>query len=728
MSEVTGGFAPRIVDSLIDALVVIEDGGRIIYANPALGRLLGREIKQLFDVPFIDLFPERVRGEYLPEFSAWMASDPPLRSPGPTRIALLHADGSELPVDVATFLVAPPDGPRLVIAALWDVRLRIDIGRYQRVADDLMAFLAEASGDTGAVVTQLLGILATSLEFDLATAWRWDGDEEFLHCEYTWNPVSRSGDALVAASTGMTVRSGEGLAGLVAESDSPRWFGDLTQSPHLRRHRAFVEAGMQSAFVFPIRTRRHLVGVVELFSESKTRPDRTLFDAVAEVGSRLGGFIERLELEAQRGDLLVQLEEAHTQLAFLLRANLALVRADSFEEAVHRLGEVAVPTLGDICLIDVVADDGGLERLTARDADPSRQRVTNGLLLHPPHIGGSHPAALAIRTGEPQWSAAVDVDFMTSTTQDQAHLDLTAALGFHSYVSVPLITEGRTIGAMTVVTTSPERSFGERELLLAQDLARQVARAVERARTFDEQSVIARRLQDSLLPALPLRFAGTELAVRYEAFGRGAQVGGDFYDVVALDEHRVALIIGDVVGHDMTAATIMGQLRSAMRAFFQLYDDPGLVLSLLSTFLSDQNAERFATALIAVLDQTTGDLAIASAGHPPPFVQRIGGSPTLLQITPGPPLGVGTGGYPVDGATLAVSDLLILYTDGLIDVGRENAPGRTERLADILTTHGSRSCDEIADAVMRQITDSDQPVDDGALLVLRRIVATEVSA
>jgi PAS domain S-box-containing protein len=718
MSDTTGGFSPRIVDSLIDAVVVIEDSGRIIYANPALGRLLGRQVHDLFAVPFTDLFPAHLQSDFASEFSSWMASDPPLRSRGPIRLALLHDDGSEVPVDIATFLVAPVEGPRLVIAAVWDVRLRMDIDRYRQVADDLMTFLAEASGETGEVVTELLGIIASSLGFEVATAWRWDDEQELLHCEYTWQAEPHAHDALVGASSGLTARPGEGLAGLVADSDRPRWFGDLATSPHLRRHSVILRDGMRSAFLFPIRTRRHLVGVVELFSESMNRPDRALFDAVAEVGSRLGSFIERLELETHRGTLLVQLEQARTQLAFLLRANLAVVRADSFEEAVRRLGEVAVPTLGDICLIDVVADDGSLERVIARHADPDRQLLTDGLLAHPPDLSGTHPAALAVRTGLPQWSPAVDTEFMTSTTRGTDHLTLTETLGFRTYLSVPLIVDDRSIGAMTVVTTDPDRTFGDRELHLALDLAPQVARAVERARTMDEQSMIARKLQESLLPRGPLRFAGVELAVHYEAFGRGAEVGGDFYDVVPLDGQRVALVIGDVEGHDMTAATVMGQLRSAMRAFFQLHDDPGVVLSLLSAFLARQNVGRFATALVSVLDVTTGAMAIASAGHPPPYVQRAG-SLAPMTVTPGPPLGLSTDHYPVDTALVTPADVVILYTDGLIDIGRENAQRLEADLASTLSTLASAPCEQIADMVMRQVAEGDRRVDDGALLVFR---------
>ncbi len=720
MAVSADGFSPRIVDSLVDALVVIEDSGRVIYANPALQRLLGHRVDRLFGMPFADFLPEQVRSRYSGEFMNWMRMDPPPRSPGPTRIALLHADGSEIPVDVATFLVAPEHGPRLVIAALWDVRLRIDVGRFQRVADDLMAFLAEASGDSQEVVTELLGVIAGSLDFDAATAWRWDAEEKLLSCEHAWNPDG-SCDALVGVSLGMTVRPGEGLAGLVADSNSPQWFGDLAQSPHLRRHDAIVEDGLKSAFIFPVRTNDHLAGVVELFSKTKARPDRALFGAVAEIGSRLGTFLERLELEAERNNLLVQLETTRAELAFLLQANVALVQARSFEETVRRLGEVAVPTLGDICLIDVVGADGRLERLVARHSDPELQPLADGLLGHPPDLAGSHPAALAVRSQEPQWSVAMDPDFMTNTTQDRGHFELTQTLGFRSFVSVPLIASGESIGALTVVATDKSRSFGDRELHLAQNLARQVAQAVERARSFDEQSTIARNLQASLLPSVPAKIGSVEIAVRYEASARGAQVGGDFYDVVPLNNNRLALIIGDVEGHDMAAATVMGQLRSAIRAYLFIAEDPGEVLGLVDNFQVAQQASRFATAIVAVLETTSGQIAVASAGHPPPVIQRRDEPLISVDLTPGPPLGIGPGieRYPVTTTNLPDSAVLCFYTDGLIDVGQASSDVRMERLAQTLSACASRSSDEIAETVMLRLKEVDQLIDDGALLVVR---------
>ncbi len=718
MPESDEGFTPRLVDSLVDALVVIEDQGRVIYANPALGRLLGYRPDELFDRPLTDFLPERSRHESLATFLDWMSSDPPPRSPGPQRITMLHGEGWEIPVDIGTFLVSPEGGKRLVIAALWDARLRIDVERYQRVADELMAFLAGASGTADEVVPELLGTIATSLDFDFATAWRWDAESGRLHCEHTWAEPGSPCHSMVERSLSMSVRPGEGLAGQVVSAEAPEWHNELTATPHLIRHDAIVSDGMQSAFVFPIRTTDHIVGVVELFSKRERRPDRALFDAVAEVGTRLGDFIERLDLEAQRNTLMWQLERSRAQQAFLLRANLALAEAVDFRDAVQKLAEVSVPTLGDICLIDVVDPDGALERLAAHHADPARQPMTDELRRHRPDPAGSHPAALAIRKGEPQWSADMSEAFMANTTTSREHFDLTQVLGFHSYVSVPLEAGSGIIGALTMVSTDSGRRFGDEELQLAQDLARQVATAIERARIYDDQALIARHLQNSLLPPGLNRIPGLEVAVRYEASGRSAQIGGDFYDLIPLDDNRVAMTIGDVEGHDMIAATVMGQLRSAMRAFLSLDDDPGRTLALLDRFLVRQPVGRIATALIAVLDVGSGALEIASAGHPPPVVGGHVHPAAPLLLTPGPPLGAGQAGYPVTGVTLMRPAVLAFYTDGLIDEGRPGGSRRLDSLTACLDDRPARSCEETADAVLDELAPDVVGGDDIALMVV----------
>ena len=716
MTETGGTFSPRIIDSLLNAVIIVDDQARILYANYATQELLGWRVDRLFGEPVVDMLPERFRSIYLAAFNRLIGSNPPRANLTPSRVVMQCADGSEAPVDLGVFMVVPDTGPRLLVAVLWDVSDRIDIDRYQRVSDDLVAFLAGAAGTTAAIVPELLSIVARSMDFELATAWRWEEDSGLLQCDYVWCEADTYG-AMVVASTGLTVRAGEDLAGSVVRSGEPAWHLDLSLTAPSARHEAIVADGLHTAFVFPLRTRERLFGVIELFTKFPRHPDEPLNTAVADVGAKLGEFIERLELESQKSELIGRLEQSQRHQEFLLRANRALAGARDFQDSVVRLATVALPTLGDICLVDVVSPTGGLERLAAVHADPAHQAETDELVGYSPDPEGSHPAARAVRTGQSQWSTEMGEEFMRSTTQSDQHLRLTRTLSFDSYVSVPLLTQGKAIGALTVISAGSGRQFGQEELSLAESLASQVASVIERARAYEEQSTISHLLQHSLLPGDLGELPGVRIAARYVAASAVAEVGGDFYDVVRLDGHRMALAIGDVQGHDMTAAMVMGGLRSAIRAYLLITQDPAEVLRLVDHYAIVQSHARLATTCLAVLDSDAHTIDVATAGHPLPYLAHQGGVAAPLTVPPSRPLGVGGGDFFLERHVLPRAGTLVFFTDGLIDEGRSGADGRIRTLTSLLEESPSQDPEAMADAILKELTVSGARDDDLAILV-----------
>ncbi len=267
------------------------------------------------------------------------------------------------------------------------------------------------------------------------------------------------------------------------------------------------------------------------------------------------------------------------------------------------------------------------------------------------------------------------------------------------------------------MATASGRSFGQEELELAESLADQVASVIGRARIFDEQSTIAHLLQRSLLPAGLDEVPGVAVAARYVPSSRMAEVGGDFYDVVALSHGKVALVIGDVEGHDMRAATVMGQLRNALRAYLLLTSDPGRALSLLDGFARAQSIGRMTTACLAVLDTTDGSLELASAGHPPPYLVVGHTEATAISVRPGTPLGVGHGDFPVTRRVVPPGAHLVFYTDGLIDGGRNGYELPEDLFSLSPTDSPSRACEKLADAVLHAATPG-PGIDDIAVLVV----------
>jgi serine/threonine-protein kinase RsbW len=384
---------------------------------------------------------------------------------------------------------------------------------------------------------------------------------------------------------------------------------------------------------------------------------------------------------------------------------------------VVRLATVALPTLGDICVVDVVSPTGALERLAAVHTDPAHQAETDELVRYSPDPDGSHPAARAVRTGQSQWSTEMGDEFMRSTTQSDQHLRLTRTLSFESYVSVPLLMEGKAIGALTVIAAGSGRQFGQEELSLAESLASQVASVIERARAYEEQSTISHLLQHSLLPGDLGELPGVRIAARYVAASAVAEVGGDFFDVVRLDGHRMALAIGDVQGHDMTAAMVMGGLRSAIRAYLLITQDPAEVLRLVDHYAIEQSHGRLATTALAVLDIEAHTIDLASAGHPLPYLAQEGSPAAPLTVPPSRPLGVGGGDFFLERHVLPRAGTLAFFTDGLIDEGRRGAEGRIRTLTSLLDESHSEDPEEVADSILKELTVSGARDDDLAILV-----------
>ncbi len=706
-------FTPRLVDSVVDALVITDATGLILYANEALGRLLGYDVAKLFGTPFELLVREERREEFEERREQFFDAEH-TAGIGPERIRARCADGSEKPVDIAFSLVDPGDGPKLLIAILWDVSDRLDAEAFRQISHELLTFLAGATGTVNDVVPELLAILAAAMGFELATAWRWDDDAQLLRCEHVWQSPDAASLGMAGESLGMTVASGEGLPGLVVSGGEALWVRELAGAASFKRQPTMRRDGLRSGFVFPIRTRGRLFGVVELFTRSDLQPDPPLAAAVSDLGSRLGEFIERLMLEEQRNRLLAEVEQARRRQDFLLRANQALVSAVDYPDTVRRLASIAVPTLGDVCLIDVTSiDDSGLVRMAAQHADPARQPLVDKLLGHPPDLGSEHPAARALRTGATQWGPAMPEDFMRSTTKDDEHFEVTQDLGFESYLSVPLHSADRVLGSLTVVSAGSGRQLGEAERSLAEELATQVASVVDRARSADEQLTIAHTLQQSLLPQRLDTVEGLVAAARYIPASRLAEVGGDFYDLVALRDGKVALVIGDVEGHDMVAATSMGQLRSAIRAYLRLTERPGEVLEMLDDFAAGQGG-RLATVALAVVDLSTGQLVVASAGHPPPLLVSGDGDVGVVALRAGAMIGVGGIRCVESTSALEPGETIFFYTDGLVEDREGGADARLDRLVEVLgAARGSdlgRLCDTVLELVLDEVAEDDLAV------------------
>ncbi|RKS72706.1 serine phosphatase RsbU (regulator of sigma subunit) [Motilibacter peucedani] len=379
----------------------------------------------------------------------------------------------------------------------------------------------------------------------------------------------------------------------------------------------------------------------------------------------------------------------------------------------------------------VVLLEGGALRMTRRAAldvqDESTERLP--LLWTRLRADAALPSVQVAREGAPLWLGADALEHYNSLQDERLGRPL-RAVG-----SVPLPILGQ-YGALSL-GWEDERDFSTEDMAALRTVGSLVGQALGRAQRFDEQRGNAELLQRSMLPAEMPQVAGVSIGARYVPSAPGMSAGGDFYDAFTSSDGRLVLAIGDVVGHGVMAATIMGQVRAGLRVLGLQEPDPAAVLGALDPFVSSLGPEVFVTALVAVLDPLTGLLQVATAGHPPPLLRRLSGPPggTFVELEAGPPVGV-PGERPVTTEVLASGDLLLLFTDGLVEVPGQHLDTGLERLQDtVASLHGASDPRQACTVVLERMgSGSDDiavvavSVDEGSRRVARLDLPAETSA
>ncbi|MDH6553505.1 PAS domain S-box-containing protein [Streptomyces sp. SAI-041] len=337
------------------------------------------------------------------------------------------------------------------------------------------------------------------------------------------------------------------------------------------------------------------------------------------------------------------------------------------------------------------------------------------------------PPARALREGRAALSQAGEPDFMRWVAERNARAPAGRSYrkGVHSVLAVPLKARGTTLGVAVAVRIAHPDDFAEDDAVLGEELASRAAVCIDNARRFARERTTALALQNSLLPrGLPGQ-AAVEVAHRYLPSGSLAGIGGDWFDVIPLSGSRVALVVGDVVGHGIPSSATMGRLCTAVRTLADVDLPPDellthlddLVTHLASGDRDDEVAELGATCLYAVYDPVSRRLTTAAAGHPPPAVVLPDGTTRLVPLSAGPPLGVG--GLPFEATEIELPEgsVVALYTDGLIEDRDRDVDHATDELCRALTAR-TDTLDDLCDTVLKAVL-PEEPGDDVALLLAR---------
>jgi GAF domain-containing protein/anti-sigma regulatory factor (Ser/Thr protein kinase) len=413
-------------------------------------------------------------------------------------------------------------------------------------------------------------------------------------------------------------------------------------------------------------------------------------------------------------------EASQERLALLAETGRLVTTSLDQSVTLREIARLTVPTLADACLIDVPDDDGRIVRIST--GGPGLERFVQGLVPFPPGFDDiSHPIIRAMRTGEPTLVRQISGEFLATVTRAPQHRKIAEELRPRSIIIVPLVGRDDLYGSLTLINVElSERTFGPDDFALAEEIGRRAGMAVENARLYNQQRTVAESLQHALLPDQLPTITGFEATARYLPGTPGERVGGDWYDLFEVPSGEIAIAMGDVVGHGIPAASMMAQLRNALRAYVWDGFAPGEVLGRLNNLLNGLEPEGMATASVAMLDPVTTKLRLASAGHLPVLHVRDGVA-SFVGEGLGPPLGaVPFARFDEISLELRPEDIAVFYTDGLVedrtvslDVGLEHMRAAVMEGADTI--------EELTDAVLRSCLHDRLVDDDVAVLVLRSV-------
>ncbi|QES58502.1 histidine kinase [Streptomyces venezuelae] len=428
--------------------------------------------------------------------------------------------------------------------------------------------------------------------------------------------------------------------------------------------------------------------------------------------------------------LTTRAETARRRLKLLYDAGGDIGTSLDVVRTAEELAAVAVPRFADFVTVDLA--DQVIDGEEPRVGSDMRRTAVSGIRSdHPLYPVGrlidflpSTPQARGYGTGRAELVPHL-ADAPGWQAQDPPRAQAIVDYGIHSLIAAPLMARGVVLGVVNFWRSEKQEPFDEDELSLAEELVARAAVSMDNARRYTREHALAVTLQRSLLPrALPEQSA---MDVAHFYLPAQSGVGGDWFDVIPLAGCRVALVVGDVVGHGLHAAATMGRLRTAVHNFSSLDLPPDEILARLDDLVQridhdgdgdDVNGGVLgATCLYAVYDPVSQRCTMARAGHLPPLVVAPDGTTEIVELPAGPPLGLG--GMPFETAELDLAEgsQLVLYTDGLIEERTRDISEGLELLRAALS-HPDRDPHESCRAVLDMLLPP-RPTDDVALLIAR---------
>ena len=407
-------------------------------------------------------------------------------------------------------------------------------------------------------------------------------------------------------------------------------------------------------------------------------------------------------------------ERAESGLRLLSRTGATLDSLD-YSTTLRNIAHAFVEEFASYCIVDVLDGQQGWDR-TIVHREPELAELVRAL----PEPSGDHPIARALQRRESS-VVAVDPGWSEAIGGGEQRDDVIRKLGVRSFITVPIVTpSSEVVGALTCAldATAARERYADEDLAFVEEVGRRAGAAIANARLYERERRIAVELQAASLPAALPRIAPLDLDAEYRPGSDEATIGGDWYDAFALEDGRVAITVGDVLGHGLHAAITMTKLRQAMQSAAMIDPDPNVMLDVADKTLRLLDPDGYATALAAVYDRAAATLVFASAGHPGPVLRTADGRIAEF-ASPGLLLGLRDRAQRATALVPAApGSTVVFFTDGLVEATRDITEGY-RRLHEALGRDDVVRGPRPAHAIVRHVLAGAAATDDIAVLVTR---------
>src|SRR3989449_1406121 len=623
-----------IEEAANDAIVTIDEQGKILSISRAAERIFGHRVPEMVGQPL-----DRI----IPEYKQYVEQ---VRQKGKkttvAEVTGLHKSGKHVQVELSLGEYNK-NNRHIYTGIIRDIAPRKDTDRRLAAQFAVTRALAESSSLAEAT-PKLLQYVCEALDWELGELWYVNAESNTLHIEGSWHVPTCEVEEFEKAGRKTILFPGIDLVGRALSRGEAVWIDNVVDDSNFPRAPIAERVGLHGAFAFPIRVGENVNCVMAFYNREIVQPDDELLQMFDALGRQVGDFIKRTRAEEERDQLLIyervarsEAENNADRLAFLAEASTVLASSLDYQTNLMTVAKLAVNRLADWCAVDVVEENNNFHRVALVHSDPARMEWAHEFQKRfPKSTSAPHGVAHVMRTGKAKIYTDIPDSMLIALAQDAEHFKILQELGLASAMVVPLVARGRTLGAVTFASENPAHRYTESDLRFAEDLARRAALGIDNARLYSETQQALREVQSKtdeiqllnreLEQRVRERTAQLEMMVKeLEAFTysisddmRGPLRAIDGFSRVLMEEYPDKL---DVEGNRLlniirTNARSMGELIDGLLAFSHLGKQP--------LEQADINMEELAKAVFGEIQAANRDRQLLLELHrlPPTFADR----------------------------------------------------------------------------------------------------------